>query len=285
MENITNSTKNIYEENLARLKKNNIDYIHIDNDDVDDLIDNIKKTRDIGDSGLRTYLCAILWYHKNNDSENILLDKINKKITDINKKMTASYDKNIMNEKETECYLDWDEIKQVFYKLYEKRNKSQISFKKCIIIGLYVLFPPRRIKDYSHMKIVENISDSDKKFNYYVKNNKQFVFSDYKTKKKYGSQIFDIIDELCILLNEYITKYDLISKELIGMRETDLSEKIKNIFFTETGKNTSVNTIRHSFINYMIKHGKINSTEERKKYSNMMGHSDITQQNIYRKII
>jgi hypothetical protein len=92
-------------------------------------------------------------------------------------------------------------------------------------------------------------------------------------------------EKLSELLDEYIKKYNLIDKKLIGMRNNDFSEKIKNIFLQETNKGATVNTIRHSYINYMSENKKIETTEEKKILSSMMAHSHITQQDVYKKKI
>jgi len=275
------TTIDTYNNNLNRLEKDNIDYINIAN--IDEFIDNLKNVKNICDSAVRTYLCAILWFYKNNNLNENNIKIIRKKITEINSKISANYDKNLMNEKETEVYLDWETIVDIYKNLYEKRNNSLVAFKKCICIGLYVLFPPRRAKDYCNMKVVERKEECISEFNYYIIGEKKLLFTDYKTAKIYGEQYFDICEELANLLEEYILKYNLVGKEIISMTNNDFSEKIKNIFIKETGKGATINTLRHSFINFIDK--KMTTTEERKIIAFKMGHSHVTQQDIYKKKI
>jgi hypothetical protein len=283
MRKISDSTINLYEKNLERLQKKGFDYKNVK--DANEFVTSLLQEERMGEGNVKNYLCSIVWYYRNNNIDeniNVFIDKIN----EISKNISEKYDTNLMTEKEIECYLEWEEILKIFQILYKNRNNSQTAFKKCIAVSVYVLFPPRRIKDYSDMIAIKNRIDIiDDKKNYYISSDKKFVFASYKTASNYGTKEFDVPQELCDLLNEYINKYDLLNKEIIGLGESELSKKIKNIFTSMSGKGATVTTLRHSYINHMSKNGFLDSTYNKKELASKMAHNHATQQDLYRKII
>jgi hypothetical protein len=68
-----------------------------------------------------------------------------------------------------------------------------------VVVSLYTIIPPRRLKDYMMMKIGEG---TDMNYNYYT--GSRFIFNNYKTKGTYQSQIMEVPKELVKLLNYYI---------------------------------------------------------------------------------
>jgi hypothetical protein len=281
MDKLSEKTILLYENNIERLDREQIDYKNINK--IDDFV-NILQKKSTNENTIRIYLCSVLYYYKKYNLQNEIITLLTKKISELAKKDHEKYDENVMSEKEKECYLDWNEIVSIFEKLYSFRNCSHTAFKKCITIGVYVLFPPRRIQDYCYMKIVKNNLDVNETENFYVMNEKMFIFSRYKNAKIYGTQKFNIDQRLSDLLDEYINKYNLVNKELIPLSESDLSTKIKRIFYGMSGKGATVNTLRHSFINYMTSNNMIDTTHDRKILASQMGHSHHMQQDLYRKI-
>jgi hypothetical protein len=283
MKELSSATKKLYRECLNRLEKNNIKYKNI-NDGKDLIKELYLINKDNSISYTRLYLTSILWYHRMNGTINDKTKILTEEIFSINKKISYEYDLNELSENEYEKYLEWDEIVDVFDKLYNKRNTSKVQFKKCLTIGLYVLFPPRRVKDYSGMIILESENDMVKKdCNYYIISNKKFFFGDYKMSGTYGVQQFDVPENLSNLLEEYINKFNLTGKKLLDQSACDLSEKIKRIFTGQTGKGATVNTMRHSYISYMSSTNQLNNTLKKKELALKMGHSHIIQQDIYFK--
>jgi hypothetical protein len=283
---LSQGTIKLYERSLKKLTDLNIDYKNADNmqnciDDISNIKFNDKK---IGTSCQKVYLSAILWYYKSNNVENDNTGIISKYIKDIIKKNTEKYDKNELNEKEIGVFVEWDKIEDVCEKLRENREKSASQFKKYITIALYVYFPPRRLEDYSEMIVLNSQKDIiDDNNNYYLMNPPTFIFNKYKTKEKYGTQKFSVPNKLNIMLSEYVEKYKLMNKKLLGNNKKDLSDKIKRIFFASIQKNISVNTMRHSYISYQQEKGLLKSTENKKTLAKQMGHSHYIQQDIYVK--
>lgn len=281
-------TIKVYTDCLKRLDKHEINYKNPKS--ILNLVTEIQKIKgksnsdNLSASALRTYLSSIVWFYKQANMNEELIHLLNKRIRSINSIKTKEYDENKLNDKELKSFIPWPQVLEVYDTLYASRYNSQLQFKKCITIALYVLFPPRRLADYSHMICVANDENLDDTKNYYVMQPKgKFIFNEYKTKQKYGSQKFIISVKLNKLLTEYVTKYDLINKELIGISEIDLTKKIKRTFKKFTDQNVTVNTLRHSFISYLVSQNKLQITKQRKNLSIKMAHSHVIQQDIYYK--
>ena len=104
------------------------------------------------------------------------------------------------------------------------------------------------------------------------------MFNKYKTKQTYGVQEFDINKDLADVLKPYIKDKkpgDPVFSTKNNKHIKNFSEFVNNIFKKHTGKNISVNLIRHSFISDFLKKNK--SIEARKKISTQMSHSLLTQ--------
>lgn len=270
---------------LKKIDMLNIEYKNGEN--IDKIIECIKeiKSKDgktISNNNVKLYLSAIMWYYKQNKIYNDDMKKISGMICDISKINNDIYDENVLSKKEKEVYIEWEEIVKVYNKLYEIRKNNFTSFKNCVTIALYVLFPPRRLMDYSLMVVKDNSDELKEDENYYIMNSSIFIFNIFKTKKT-CEKIFEVSDELVKILNEYIEMYKLVGKKLLNIGEKELSEKIKRIMKKETGKSASVNTMRHSYITYMENNGLIKTTKLKKELASKMGHSHYTQQDIYVK--
>jgi integrase len=245
----------------------------------------VDNNKTVSSSTIRTYLISVKQYYEQNGYDKSFIKELGEAVSKINKKATEQYDKNELNEKEKGVFLDWNTVKDVLDKLKLAKDESQTQFKRYITIALYVLVPPRRLTDYSRMIVLKNKTNDVTK-NYYVMQPKPtFYYNVYKTSNKYGSQSFAVPKKLSDILDEYIEKYNLIGKELLDVGENDLSKKIKRIFTKYTKKAASVNTLRHSYISHMWESGKIDTSAKQKLLSVKMAHSQIIQQNVYKKII
>lgn len=282
-------TIKIYANCLKKMNDLNIKYDYIHTCDINDVkniindIKNIKNTKgeSISNAFIKHYISAIIWYY---NEKNINIDKtlFLQELSRIRKNTNDKYHDNKLSAKEKKVYLEWNEIIEVYKKLYEKRTDNFTASKKCITISLYVLFPPRRALDYSKMVVKNNTDNLSDDENYYIINPPLFIFNIFKEKDT-CDKIFDVPVNLCILLNEYIEKYNLYDKKLLDISENELSSKIIKIMEANTGKKASINTFRHSYISYMQHEGHIKSTKQKKELASKMGHSYRTQQDIYVK--
>lgn len=163
-------------------------------------------------------------------------------------------------------------------------NIDQLTDQNKLIYNLYVLMPPRRIKDYINFVYVSNINNIIDQNNNYCfidyenLNNSKFIFYNYKTFKTYGIQKLIISDDLLKFIIEYIKNQNIKDNEkLIKINSnTRFIEALNKIF------GYSVDIIRHSFIDYLY---TLNlSYSELDKISFYMAHN-IKQQQKYKKMI
>jgi len=194
----------------------------------------------------------------------------NKKLIKYYRKLLIKFNDIILKNEKEHVKSDKQKINMVSNKyLNNVRNqlKKKIElddnfflYQDYVISSIYTLFPPRRLIDYSDMKIITdnhfNSLSHNQKFenNYLVIKNKKliFIFCKYKTFKNYGIQKFEVKGVLKKILNKWIEinsdstflfnkDKNMISPNLLGIH-------ITNIFSSVDHPNVSINQIRHSFI-------------------------------------
>jgi len=192
--------------------------------------------------------------------------------------------KHNMSEKQKDNWIDWDTINNKMDDLYTKAmsdNPDKKDLLHALILGFYVLTPPRRNKDYYNMYVVKSKKEAtDNTKNYFLIKDKKFIFNSFKTKKSEGQQILNIPDKLYKLLLQYIKVNKINDGELL---------------LSNNGKIYNVNTI--TFILNKIFNKKIGSTmlrhiflsnkygdvlNEKEEDAKAMGHS-VNMQNDYIK--
>lgn len=168
---------------------------------------------------------------------------------------------------------------------------------KGLVGSLYVLFPPRRNLDYSEMKIAVglDLEKASKEYNYVVvqDDGMVFVFNRYKTDGVYHQQVFTVPDDLQAVLRKYITKTDkgdgdwlLTMNRRVGegkmntkFRVEDITANLHAIF----GEKIGTQMLRHAFIEKYNDPKYANVISEMFGDADMMSHSVITQQKVYKK--
>lgn len=161
----------------------------------------------------------------------------------------------------------YDELDKDTRPLLSKTQLKPAEFQRLqnfIILSLYVLQPPRRLQDYTEMKL-KNFDDTDN----YI-NKTKFVFNKYKTAKFSGKEEIPINPKLKFILDKWkkINPHDYL---LIGSTDkkfssSQLQQRLNSIL----GKKASVNILRHSFLSDKYKDINIRDMEETAK---AMGHS------------
>ena len=155
-----------------------------------------------------------------------------------------------------------------------------------LLYTLYVFTPPRR-NEYQNIFIVNYKSKLDKDKNYILLNKKfpeHFVFNNYKTADKYGSQKIDIPPELAKIIYNYIKENKLKSGDkLITLSINNYIQNIKKAFKIVYGiDGITTRWLRISYATY-IDNVKISNNEKNKIVENM-AHS-AQQSSKYRKLI
>ena len=155
-----------------------------------------------------------------------------------------------------------------------------------LLYALYVFTPPRR-NEYQNILIVNYKSKLDKDKNYILLNKKypeHFVFNNYKTADKYGSQKIVIPNELAKIIYNYIKENKLKSGDkLIILSVNNYIQNIKKAFKIVYGiDGITTRWLRISYATY-IDNIKISNNEKNKIVENM-AHS-AQQSSKYRKLI
>lgn len=241
------------------------------------------------DNSKKSYISSILFLLKKFNDKNDLfkkniyleyIDKIKNKIDNIKLNQEK-------NEKENENWITQDEIKIIYDELYNKyfsyinnkptiiMNKTYQQIQNLIILSLYHLNMPRRLLDYTELKI----SNYDKKKDNYIDiKKKQFIFNIFKTSKYYENNRVDINDELFNILilfinikkkNKFLNQiYLLESFNHKKLNSVNLNNRLNKIF---DNRNISVNILRKSYLSNIYK--DIPALKQINKISNNMSHS------------
>jgi hypothetical protein len=166
-------------------------------------------------------------------------------------------------------WVNWQEVKDqlklleekvaIFYKKKQITDDDFLVLLSYLILALYVLIPPRRNKDYSLMRVVQNFTpDLSTDFNYYDLTKKKFIFNNYKTSKKYGRYDLSVPNALKTVINKYLkhraSKFALDDQDnkpfLIRPDGTvlDKSNSITKVLNKVFGKSIGSSMLRHIFL-------------------------------------
>jgi len=288
-----------YDTLLKRLDKLEIDYKKIKT--AQELKEKVLEHSKVGDTSIRVYLQAILFSKTNTNKK--FMESARKFITETSKNERIERGENNLVRNQKDNYVDWDIILDVYKDAEKKKNLSDFDTLNYVILSLYVLFPPRRLTDYSLMKVNtdnkikvnKGLTKQYDKFNYYSPKKHLFVFNNYKTNKKvirvedednkpmYKQQIFKVPPNLAKVLNSFIKEYDIDNGDLLLDMTTDsLGDRITKIFSDAISKNVSLNILRHSYISYILSDRKKFNSNLLYEISQQMAHS-INMQNQYYK--
>lgn len=196
------------------------------------------------------------------------------------------------SETEKENWVDWNtdvvglynQMKvnaNALFKLKTITPEQLYELSKFVLLSLYVLFPPRRIVDYSLLKFGKS-KNPDKEFNYVTKDS--IIFNQYKTKKAYGQQVFSLPPELQTILKKWkpycSTDFVITNKsgDNDGFSSNGITRMLNDIF---KPKDVSANLLRHSYITEFLKSDR--TLVESDELAAKMAHS-VGQQSLYKKI-
>lgn len=161
-----------------------------------------------------------------------------------NQEKTEKMKKNWITQEELkELY---DKVKRRAMPLFRETNltfQDLYEIQKLVVLSIYTLLAPRRLLDYTEMKI----RNFDKKVDNYWEGASMF-FSKYKTAKTYGKEQVSVPPALRTLLTKWRkinpTDYLLFNKKGQKLTQPKLTLLLNEIL----GKGRSVNILRHSFI-------------------------------------
>jgi len=294
--NIKSNSLNAYITSIKKLHQaledkdyKNLDFLK-DTDKVQEFLDNLKIATQ------KNYIASIIvsldaQNQKNKYDE--LIKKYREILDETNKKFAEDYESGHKSESQEKNWVSMKELKKVMngylndikerelFKKDELNKKQMALLQKWVIANLFLNEdnPPTRL-DYD-MEIIsktefDKLDDDEKKENNYLvitsRNNKMFSFNEYKTSGKYGQNDVKVGKKLNSVLNIWL-KYNKTDSLLLNSKGEPLSanglgKQIKSTF-APTGKNISVNMLRHIFLTEKYP----NNNDEKGKDAKKMGHS------------
>jgi integrase len=246
----------------------------------------LDKIKDYKITTQRNVIIAIVSVLKNLGND--LYKKYYDIMLDLNKKIEDGAKENKKSDVQKKNWIKWDEVTAKFEELKNNnkipKNISETQYDNLldtVILGVFVLSPPRRNKDYIMMKVSKDGKGLDDKYNWLDMKKKQFIFNNYKTEKSYGQQIIDVPVGLIDIIKKYL-KYKKEGEGYLLVKfngdrlisDNSLTRRLNKIF----GKNISSSMLRHIYLS--DKYGKVQ--EEMKDDAEAMAHS-VSQQKEYIK--
>ena len=211
--NITESSKNLYIKNLQRLNDGpvkNLSFLK----NIDSVMEKIEKYKPNTQRSYIISIVSLLRVLTDRPRFKKLYDKYYEILLMMNKSLKTSNEKSL-REKENwisqeEVLAKLDDLKKVLPEIENKRKITDLQYNRllmCVVLSLYALHPPRRNKDYQNMIILKvktpAYSVANDSPNIMDWKNKNFIFTNYKTKSTYQEQVIPIVPELQAILKVY----------------------------------------------------------------------------------
>jgi len=302
---ISEITLKMYLSNLLKLNK------QITQTDIIKNLDFLKNPSNIlgllSNKSLHTqknYLVSIIVLLKSDETKyKDLIEKYNKIIADIAKKINDNYD---LNQKSTSQEKNWIEMSDVndlvkkYKKMYNeiKKKKTQLNnndlqlIQDYLLISLYsgIYFPPVR-NDFADLEVVLEDEPIDNDKNYLIiksNNSLEFLFNKYKTSKKFGSYKLPIKSKILTDLildwhNMNGSQYLLINvKTKKQFNGNTITKNLNRIYKKEFDKTVSTSLLRSIYISDKLKENL--SNKDKKALAKDMLHSKEMQEEVYNKI-
>jgi integrase len=299
--NLSDKSTNLYVKYLINLNNkesfNNLMFLK----NTDDILKKLEKYSDNTKKTILSAITSILSLYNDKPVYKKLhkfyFELMMNKATDM-----KNIDSNVKTEKENKNWIEWEEIITIRERLKNEvsefvNNKiiSVAQYNKLLsllVLSLYTLTPPRRNVDYIDMYFINHNKDSlDSNKNYLDYKNKKFIFNNYKTNKKYGSQSLEIPNDLLEIIDLYLKHHPLnpdkklLFKKNIEFRFLVFSDgspfnlnsttRVLNKLFD--GKRIGSSLLRHIYLSSKY------DVNEMRKDADAMGHS-VEEQRNYMKL-
>jgi integrase len=242
--NITDSSIKTYVSNLISInKKLNGDHNMSFYDDYEPILKFIEK-EDMSLQTKKTLLSAL--YIMTNIKE--YREKMIAYCNEVNNK----YKEQKLTDKQKEHRISFEDVKEKVEKALDNlKNNPTLENYKLYLASVFssgIYSPPRR-SEFCNVKIKNYDINTD---NYLLK--KKIIFNHYKTSKKYGSQTYDIPNEVLPFLKKYLkvnTSDYLFTKSdhSTVMNNSDYNRLLNKIF----GKTISVDSLRSIYLSEKYK--------------------------------
>lgn len=247
------------------------------------------KVKDLKPNTQRTYYIAIasilkcyITNNKNNKKFQNLYNDYSKILDNYNNELRDQTDKT---DSENNNWMTKENITDLYNEMKKNYKDNEQSQQNFLVLSLYYLNAPRRNKDYSVLKVVNNYNDKlDNQYNYIDLNKKEFIFNNYKTSKKYNQQRVDVPLELMNIILEYIKDFkiknnDFLIKDLKKDEPININNGMTVLLNKIFKKKVGSSMLRKIYLT--SKYG--DQVKELKEDVKNMGTSVITAQNNYIK--
>jgi hypothetical protein len=193
-----------------------------------------------------------------------------------------------MTARQKDNYLPWTEIMAIYEKLkahalpllkipIDKITNDVFEIlQNYVLLSVYCLIPPRRVKDFALFKI-RNIDTSEgSKDNYMTIEKKKpfFVFNTYKNAGRLGAQKVPITTELKKIIEMWVkinpTDWLIVSNKRTKIQLNRINTMLNNIF----KRNLAPTLMRHAYLTHHF--GNVNLADL-EKTADQMGNSSITR--------
>ena len=193
-----------------------------------------------------------------------------------------------MTPRQKENYMSWPEIMAIYEKLkahalpllkipVDKITNDVFEIlQNYVLLSVYCLIPPRRVKDFALFKIRNIDTSEDSKDNYMVIEKKKpfFVFNSYKNSGKLGAQKVPINTELKKIIDAWIkinpTDWLIVSNKRQKIQLNRINTMLNNIF----KRNLAPTLMRHAYLTHHF--GNVNLADL-EKTADLMGNSSINR--------
>lgn len=254
------TTKKLYNQLYNRFKNQNLD-------DPEALIKTLREQKK-GDRYIGTILSSIRYGLLQNNAKPKLINKYNQIIYshfDTVKKNEP------LNDAGNQVVPEYEDMKKKFDE-YVKSKKHHKNYNRNVaLLSIYLNDAPRRILDVELLHYVKTNDASkmeDKKKNYYIKKNGQFIYNYYKTFKDGQPTIVKVPKPTTKLINQYIEECDIKEGEsLFKMSKSNISNTVESIL------GARINGIRRSYVNNTYKNYNIPTNEFIEEQARKMEHS------------
>jgi len=193
-----------------------------------------------------------------------------------------------MTPRQKENYLPWPEIMAIYEKLkahalpllkipIDKITNDVFEIlQNYVLLSVYCLIPPRRVKDFALFKIRNFDTSEGSKDNYMAIEKKKpfFVFNTYKNAGRLGSQKVPITTELKKIIEMWVkinpTDWLIVSNKRAKIQLNRINTMLNNIF----KRNLAPTLMRHAYLTHHF--GNVNLADL-EKTADQMGNSSITR--------
>jgi integrase len=180
-----------------------------------------------------------------------------------------------------EHYLPWDDLVRAV-------RKAPAASADAALMASYVFAPPRRLQDYSHMRVVRDRSTPAAKLpvgcNYVVLDDAgtpvEYVFNVFKTSPTFGQQTLPVRPRVADVLREYVARGRIAHMGWLfpnanGEAHSNFSRVVSRTFQRYTGKRITGHLLRHAYVTMVMSSRP--TLAERQLIATHMAHSLATQ--------